>query len=202
MDVSAIFQGLVAATVGVGLAASCGFRVFVPLLVMSAAVKAGMLELSSGWEWVGNWPALGALACATLFEVGGYFVPWLDHLLDVAATPAAVIAGIVATAACTSHMDPLLEWSLAIIAGGGAAAAVQTATVVTRGASTATTGGLGNWVVSTFELALSFVTSILAILAPFLGVALCVIGVLVIRRMLKRRRAKLEAAALPAAETA
>jgi hypothetical protein len=165
---------------------------------MSAAVKAQMLDLARGWEWVGSWPALGALAVATFVEVGGYFIPWLDHLLDVAATPAAVVAGIVATAACTSHLDPLVEWSLAIIAGGGAAAAVQTATVVTRGASTATTGGLGNWLLSLLELALSFVCSVFAIIAPFVGIALCVVAAVVIHRLIKKRRGAGKVEACPA----
>ena len=193
------YQIAMHALIGIGLAASCGFRVFVPFLVMGLAGNAGMLELSEGWRWLGSWPAIASFAAAALIEICGYCFPWLDHLLDVMATPAAVVAGVIATAACVTGMDPVMRWSTAVIAGGGAAAAVQTLTVVTRGASTASTGGFGNWIVSLLELTLSLLVSVLAIVAPFVGIVLCVAGVLVIRRVLKRRRAKLAATTTAAA---
>jgi|SRR5579863_4342057 len=155
--------------VGIGLAASCGFRVFVPMLFMSVAVHVGSLILADGWEWIGSWPALAAFGVATLVEVCGFFIPWLDNLLDAAATPAAVIGGILATTACVSQADPVLAWSFGIIAGGGAAAVVQSGTVLARGTSTATTGGAGNFLVAGGELVGATVTSILAIVAPLLA---------------------------------
>src|SRR4051812_9804505 len=99
-------ETLLGGLVGVGLAASCGFRVFVPLLVMSIAVKAGQLDLSDGWTWLGSWPALIAFTVAALIEVCGYYILWLDHLLDTIASPAAVVAGTIATAACVSDLSP------------------------------------------------------------------------------------------------
>src|SRR3954468_22937556 len=130
--------------VGIGLSAACGFRVFVPLLVMSIASLSGHLSLAHGFGWIGTYPALVSFAVATCFEIGGYYIPWLDHLLDTLATPAAIVAGTVVTAAMVGKMDPMLKWTLAIIAGGGAAGIVQGTTVVARAASTVTTGGLGN----------------------------------------------------------
>ena len=177
--------------VGVGLAASCGFRVFVPLLVMSVAVKAGQLEVSDGWSWIGSWPAVISFGVATFTEVLGFYIPWLDNLLDTIASPAAVVAGTVATAACVSDMSPLLEWSTAIIAGGGVAADVQSTTVLARGASTAATGGLGNFVVSTIELVTSFTLSVLAVVVPVVaGLMLCIVGFWVVRVFLRRRASK------------
>lgn len=175
--------------VGVGLAASCGFRVFVPMLVMSIAAKAGQLELTEGWAWIGSWPAITAFAVATLIEIGGFYIPWLDNLLDAISTPASVIAGTIATAACVSNMSPLLQWSTAIIAGGGAAGAVQCTTVVVRAASTSTTGGFGNFIVATLELIASLALSVLAIVVPVLALfALCVVGIWM-SRVLRRWRA-------------
>jgi hypothetical protein len=174
--------------IGLGLAASCGFRVFVPMLVMSIAVRAGQLELTEGWNWLGSWPALTAFTVATVVEICGYYIPWVDNALDTIQTPAAVVAGIVATAACVSQMNPLLQWSTAIIAGGGIAAAVQTGTVLVRGASTATTGGLGNFMVATVELFMSFVMSVLAIVLPVLAtVVLLVVGFFLVRRIWRIR---------------
>jgi len=84
--------------IGIGLSAACGFRVFVPLLVVSVASHTGHLHLSSGFEWMGSDAALIAFAVATVLEVAAYYIPWLDNLLDTVASPAAVIAGTLVTA--------------------------------------------------------------------------------------------------------
>jgi Domain of unknown function (DUF4126) len=171
---------------GIGLSAACGFRVFVPLLIMSAAASAGHLTLSSGFEWIGSLPALIAFGTATVLEVLAYYIPWLGHLLDMVATPAAVVAGIVASASAFTDMSPLLRWTLALIGGGGIAGLVQGATVLTRIKSTALTGGLGHPVVSTAELVGSVATSLLAILAPVLCVVIIAAGIYVVFRVTGR----------------
>jgi len=176
--------------VGIGLAAACGFRVFVPFLVVSIASMSGHLELASGFEWMGSTYALVAFAAATLLEILAYYIPWLDNLLDTIATPAAVAAGIVITASVVGDMSPFLRWTLAVIAGGGTAAAVQAATVSLRGASTVTTGGLANPAVSTGELGGSAVVATLAVVLPIVAVALVIImsALLVRLRKWSRRR--------------
>jgi len=161
--------------VGVGLAAACGFRVFVPFLVVSVASMSGHLELASGFEWMGTYYALAAFAVATLLEILAYYIPWLDNLLDTIATPAAVVAGVVITASVVGDMSPFLRWTLAVIAGGGTAAVVQAATVSLRGASTVTTGGVANPVVSTGELGGSAAVATLAVVLPVVAVALVII---------------------------
>ncbi len=158
--------------VGIGLAAACGFRVFVPFLVISIASLSGHLELAQGFEWIGTYYALAAFALATVLEILAYYIPWFDNLMDSIATPAAIVAGTAITAAVIGDMSPFLRWSLAVIAGVGVAGAVQGTTVALRGASTATTGGLANPVVSTGELAGSVVTSVLAVVLPVVSVAL------------------------------
>src|SRR5215204_4144976 len=120
------YEILLSIAIAIGLSAACGFRVFVPCLVMSVAAQAGYLQLASGWEWIGSTPALIAFALAAILEIAAYYVPWLDNLLDTIATPAAVVAGVVATAAVVSGMSPFLTWTLAAIAGGGAAGLIQT----------------------------------------------------------------------------
>lgn len=173
---------------GISLSAACGFRVFAPLLVMSIASLSGHLELGAGFDWIGSTPALVAFAVATGLEITGYYVPWMDNLLDTIATPAAVIAGIVVMAACVSGMSPLFRWSLAVVAGGGAAGIVQGMTVVTRAASTAATGGLGNPVVSTAETGGSVVLSALGIWLPvFVGVAVVLLIVVALKKIAARR---------------
>src|SRR5882762_9625453 len=117
--------------IGIGLSAACGFRVFVPLLVVSIAAHTGHLKLASGFAWMGSDAALIAFAVATALEIAAYYVPWLDNLLDTLATPAAVIAGTLVTASLATEMSPFLKWTLAVIAGGGVAGLVQGTTVLT-----------------------------------------------------------------------
>ena len=136
-----IARMLVALFLGVGLSAACGFRIFVPLLVVSIAARAEYIELASGWDWVGSIPAIVTFASATVLEIVAYYIPWLDNLLDSIAAPAAVIAGIVVTTAVIGDMNPYLKWPLAVIAGGGSAGLMQAGTTILRAASTATTGG-------------------------------------------------------------
>ena len=178
--------------VGIGLSAACGFRVFVPPLIISIAAKAGHLKLASGFEWMGSDVALIGFAVATALEITAYYVPWLDNMLDTISTPAACVAGAVVMGAMVSDLSPFLKWTLAIIAGGGAAGVVQAATVTTRAASTVTTGGLANPIVATVEAGGSVMTSVLAIVAPVLAVlAVAFVGWLAWR--LVRRRAKVQA---------
>jgi hypothetical protein len=176
---------------GIGLAAACGFRVFVPLLGMSAASLSGHLDLSPGFEWIGTWPALACFATATGLEVAAYYVPWIDNALDSIATPVAVVAGTLVVASVMGDMSPLLKWSLAAIAGGGTAGIVQSGTVALRGTSTLTTGGFANFLVATAELVASVCTTLLALLVPVLCVGLLMVvgGFVFMRFSVKRRGA-------------
>jgi hypothetical protein len=177
------FELVLSICLGIGLSAAGGFRVFVPLLGVSTAALAGHVGLSSGFEWVGTWPAFACFLTATALEIAAYYVPWIDNLLDSIATPAAVVAGTIVTASVITDMSPLMQWTLAIIAGGGTAGLVQTSTVALRGASTLTTGGTANFLVATGELIASVCTTILALLLPIacLGLVLLTGGLILYR---------------------
>lgn len=173
----AVLEPAVAVLVGIGLAASCGFRVFVPLLVTSAAANAGYLDVAENLRWLATPTALVAFAAAAVVETGAYYVPWLDNALDVIASPLAAVAGAILFAASVAGFDPFWQWSLAIIAGGGSAAVVQGGTVAGRLASTATTGGLANFVLNTVETIAGVAFSVLAIVVPVVAAVLLVIVV-------------------------
>jgi hypothetical protein len=176
---------LLSLCIGVGLSAACGFRVFVPLLIMSIAAKTGHLTLAPAFQWIGSDVALWTFAIATILEIGAYYIPLLHHLLDVLATPVAITAGIIITASMVSGLDPYLKWTLAVIAGGSAAGLVHGATAVTRGASTATTGGIANPIFATIELGSSFLISVLSVLAPVAAIIfLAMILLLVVTKVL------------------
>ena len=182
-------QWIMGVCVGIGLSATCGFRVFVPMLGMSIACKADHLTLAPGFEWIASWPAIIAFSIAVIVEVCAYYIPWLDNLLDSIATPAAIVAGSIVTASMVGDVSPFLRWSLAIIAGGGVAGVVQTSSVLARGTSTATTGGAGNPLVSTCELIASIIGTILSIVLPILAmIIIAFISFIIIRRFMRKRQ--------------
>lgn len=194
---------MLALCLGVGLAAACGFRVFVPLLVTAVAARTGHLSVAANMQWIGSDPAIAALAVATVLEILAYYVPWVDNLLDTAATPAAVVAGTMVTAASITGLDPMMQWVLAAVAGGGAAATVQTVTVAARAASSTVTAGLGNPIVSTAEWTLAGVLSIVAVIAaPVVAAALIVAAILAVRWLWRRRQPVPAMPAPPAARSA
>lgn len=169
--------------IGIGLSATCGFRVFVPLFGMSIAHHAGALSFSSGFDWIGSWPATIAFGIAMVIEIAAYYIPWVDNLLDTIATPAAIVAGTIVTASMVGDVSPFLRWSLAIIAGGGIAAIVQGSSVLVRGTSTVSTAGLANPIVSTGELGASILGTLISIILPTVAV---IIVVLLLTFLLRR----------------
>lgn len=189
-------DSLVGVPIGLALSAAAGFRVFVPLLLTGLAARFGYLTLTPTTAWLGSDAALVALGTATVLEVGAYYVPWLDNALDTIAAPAAIMAGVVAWAAVTPELSPLLRWTLALVAGGGAAGLVHTGTALLRLQSSTLTGGLGNPVLATAELGGSLVLSLLGLLVPLIAAAVVVLVLVVLaRRLAALRRRKPRSAA-------
>lgn len=164
-----LFPMLVSIAVGLGLAAACGFRVFLPLFLISLMSHLGFLHLAGTFEWMSSLPALIAFGTATLLEVVAYYVPFVDNLLDTVATPAAILAGALAMMTQVGDHNPLLAYSLAAVAGAGAAGAVQGLTTITRHFSSLATAGFGNPILATAEAGLSILMSLAAIFVPFLA---------------------------------
>ncbi len=164
---------------GVGLSAACGFRIFVPLLCLSLAAKFGLLPLTPAFAWAGSTTAVIAFGVATLAEIIAYYIPWVDNALDAIAGPLATVAGVLVMASVLTDIEPFWRWTLAVIAGGGLAASTQLATTKARAASTLTTGGFANPVLSTLENITSTVLSIFAVLWPVVALVL-VIGILAV----------------------
>jgi len=182
---------LTSIALGVGLAAAVGLRVFLPLLVLSIAGYTGTVPLSESFQWLATLPAVAMLAVAAGVEIAAYYIPGVDNLLDALATPTALIAGTVAAAAVMTDLPPIVKWTTAVIAGGGAAGLTQGVSSLLRLKSTATTGGLGNPVVATGELGGAAMLSLLAIFAPIVALVLVVLvgwlAVKLLRRLFARR---------------
>ena len=183
---------VLALLIGVSLSAACGFRIFVPPLVISIAAQAGHLELADGFAWMATPAATIAFGIATVVEVTGYFVPWVDNLLDTMSVPAAAVAGTFMTASMVTDVSPLLQWSLAAVVGGGVATTVSAGTAVARGHSTTFTLGFANPAVSLLELVLAGGLSVGAAIVPvlslvFVGALLLLCAFLIGRSLLRNR---------------
>lgn len=172
---------------GIGLAASAGFRVFLPLFALSLGTHFGqdLISLNESWQWIGGWPAVITLGIATLVEIIAYYIPVVDNLLDTIAIPVAAVAGTLLMASTLLDMNEVATWALAIIAGGGTAAAVSGTTAATRAVSTGTTAGTGNFVVNTGETAAAAVLSVTSFIWAPLAFVLVLILLYFIYRLWK-----------------
>jgi len=183
---------LLPALMGIGLAASCGLRTFLPLLGVALAARFNLFgfEPNGALAWLGSWPALLALSIATAAEFVGDKIPVVDHALAAVGTVSRPAAGAVAAASAFHLADPGTAALAGLIVGAPTALAFHTAQSGTRLASTATTGGLGNPIVSLVEDVLAVATVVLAFAAPILiPLALAAVFWLVWRmvRAVKRR---------------
>ncbi len=161
-------QMITSIAMGIALSACCGFRVFIPMLGASFAAHQNWYALPADMQWMVSLPALIAFGTAAVLEMGAYYIPFVDNLLDAIATPLAVAAGTVLAASFLpiAEFSPLIKWILALVAGGAAAGTVQTGTGLLRLASSKTTAGVGNSVVATGENALAVSGTILSFIIP------------------------------------
>jgi len=171
---------------GIGLAASVGFRVFVPLFALSLAAHFNVWELNESWQWIGSTAVVVTLGVATIVEIFAYYIPLVDNLLDSIAVPLAAIAGTAVMVSTVADLSPVITWAMAIIAGGGTAAAIAGSSGAARLVSTTTTAGIANPVVSTLETGTSVVMSIVSLFIPVLAIILVCIVLFIIFRIYRK----------------
>lgn len=181
-------ETIISICLGIGLAASVGFRVFLPLFALSLASYFNVWELNESWQWIGGLTALITLGVATLVEVFAYYIPYVDNLLDSLSVPLAAIAGTAVMMSTIADLSPVITWALAIIAGAGTATAISSSAGATRLASTASTGGIANPFVSTVETGTAITMSVVSIFFPILAIILVVIILFIIFKVFKKFR--------------
>jgi hypothetical protein len=175
----AIFQALCA---GLGLSAACGLRVFLPLFIAAIATRAGALVVGPEFSWLGSNAAIVLFGTATVVEIVGFLVPWVDHVLDLLAAPLAAVAGAILMtsqlvslapsaegAAAMPLIHPAVAWSLGIIIGASAASGVEAASIAGRLSSSVLTIGWLNPIYGMFETGLALVFSLITIWLPMLA---------------------------------
>ena len=185
-----VVELVVGVCAGVSLSAACGFRVFLPLLAVSIAVHFFGFKVNADFEWIGSWISIVSLATATIVEVAAYYLPCVDNILDIVNVPLAFVAGAVVMSGALPDVHPYLKWSIAGLLGGSVAGVTQLATTIIRGASTATTAGAGNNVVSSSENVCATIFSVGAILIPLLAIAIVMIFLCILGSRAKRLAAR------------
>lgn len=178
-------ETIISIFLGIGLAASVGFRVFLPLFALSLAGYYNIIPLNESWTWVASSTALITLGVATILEIFAYYIPWFDNLLDTIAVPLAAIAGTAVMVSTIADLSPVITWALAIIAGGGTATAIKGTTASARLTSTTTTAGVANPVISTVETGTSVMMSAFSIFLPIVAIVLVVLIFLGMRKLYK-----------------
>jgi len=204
IDLEGVQQGLGAAAgplqtwvlpalLGLGLASATGLRTFLPLLMLALAARFDLfgIQLNEQMDWLADWPAVAALAVAAAVEFAGDKIPVVDHGLNVLGAFTRPVAGAVAAGSVFAGLDPTTAAVAGIIVGAPTAFAFNAAQGGARLTSTATTGGIGNPVLSLIEDALAFLTVILAFLAPILVPVLMVVLAVLVFRLAKRMRERL-----------
>ena len=161
---------LVSAFIGISLAAATGFRIFMPLFLLSLSCRLELFQVGNEWAWTGSNLVLITTSIAMVIEISAYYLPVVDNILDTISIPLATVAGTLLFAIQFTDISPFFRWSAAIIAGGGTAATISTVLAGTRAASSIGTAGLGNFVISTLETIGSTILTVLAISVPFIAV--------------------------------
>ena len=172
---------------GIVLAAATGLRAFLPLFVLSLGARLGVVDLHANFEFLGNDFALGALCVAAVLELAADKIPLVDHALDAIGLVVRPAAAFVAGLAVMAELPQAISIGLSLFA-----ATVALGTHVehskVRAGSTLMTAGFGNPVISVFEDLLSWVLSVLAILAPVIALLLLLAAFDATRRFLRRLR--------------
>jgi hypothetical protein len=145
-----------------------------PLFLLSLGCRLELFQVGDELSWAGSPIVLAATSVAMILEIAGYYIPFIDNILDTISIPLATIAGTLLFAIQFTDISPFFRWAMAIIAGGGTAATISTALAGTRAVSSVGTAGFGNFVISTMETLGSTILTILAIFVPFMAIIVVV----------------------------
>ena len=182
---------LAAVALGIGLSASVGFRVFIPMLVASVAAHFNIIPLTESFSWLGSWPAMISFGTAAVVEVLAYYIPFVDNLLDTVTTPLAVGAGTLLMTSVLPVDNELMKWIMGFVVGGGAAATMQSGSVLSRLTSSKFTAGTANPVVSSGENVAALGSSVTALFFPVVvAVIFILIAILIFVKLFEWRKHK------------
>jgi uncharacterized protein DUF4126 len=174
-----------------GLSGAAGLNAWIPLLAAGLLDRAGQLHLAAPYDALATTPGLIVLGVCFVLDFFGDKVPAVDHVLHAIGSVVHPASGAIVFAAPTE--TPTDVPSIVLFALGATVAGSLHATRATvRPASTTLTAGAGNPVLSFAEDVSSAVLSVVAVLAPLVGLLLllvvAVVAVLWWRRIARARR--------------
>ncbi len=114
-------EPIAAVIVGLLLSLSAGVRVTLPLLAVNLLAFYHEITLPGNLAWLGSEPTLIILSVACAAETLVHFVPAAGTWIKAMATPLAFVAGTLLMAVPLGDKNPLYQWTLAAVVGGGAA---------------------------------------------------------------------------------
>lgn len=179
---------LLALLLGLGLSASTGLNTFLPLLLLGAAARFGIADMTlhAKFAWLASDVALVILIIAAIVEIVADKIPAVDHFLDGVATFLRPAAGLVAMASVLTGLDPVVAAVVGLIVGSPISLGIHTLKAGTRAASSVATFGCANPVLSIIEDVASVGLSIAAIFAPLLVPLLILLVVIGLWRLTRR----------------
>jgi hypothetical protein len=190
-----MIEGLLNLASAFGLSTSAGLNAYIPMLVLALLARfTGLVELGEPWSALTSWWIIGLLAVFLTVDVLADKIPAVDTVNDVIQTLIRPTAGAIVFAATTQHtihLHPVLAFGCGVVLAGG----VHLAKAGGRPVVTATTGGVGNPIVSTIEEIVATLVSLAAIIFPYLILAWFLLLVLLIYLIVRWRRQRAEARA-------
>lgn len=174
-----------------GLSGAAGLNAWLPLFLSAFLARLDVVELAAPFDDLTSTPALALLGALTIADFVGDKIPVVDHLLHLAGAVVAPVSGAMLFTGQTG-LETDLPTLAAIVLGGTTAGTIHAVRAAVRPVSTATTGGLGNPVLSLGEDAGSLLLVVTAFVVPLLAlllvVALLVLLVAWWSRLLAARR--------------
>ncbi len=176
-----------------GLSTSAGLNAYIPLLVVAVAGRLSiiaewdLIKLSEPWDTLTSWWIIGLLLVLLIVEMTVDKIPAADTVNDIVQTAIRPAAGAIlfaANASVVTDIHPVLALACGVLLAGGVHAVKATA----RPVVTATTGGLGNPIVSILEDVLAVIISILSIIIPILMAVILLVVLLTLGWLWYRRR--------------
>ncbi len=195
-------SGLLVLLASLGLSLSAGVRAYLPVLALGIAshlpsIGGFKVTLLPQFSWIGDPLFIGLLVLLTIYEISADKIPVVDHLNDTVHTIIRPLSGALIFT-CTNN--PLTDHGtagmiIAAVIGGSLAATTHAAKAgVVRPASTVTTLGLANPVVSLVEDIVVIALSVISLLAPIVGALICLVLLFFVVRgiskLIERRRNK------------
>jgi len=184
-----IAQAFLSLSTAFGLSTSAGLNAYIPLLVVAVLSRfTSLITLNEPYDALSSSWVIGVLAVLLIVEILVDKVPAVDTVNDIIQTFIRPAAGAILFAASTNTVG--IHPVLAAICGVILAGSVHVVKAGGRPVVAATTAGVGNPIMSTIEDTISLVTSVLAIVAPYLVLAVIAMAAVLFAWWYTRRRAR------------